>query len=290
MKIYKYLTILLLMTFCYSCLKKKDSENSKIPKIEGYHLLWNDEFDLNGKPNEKNWSFEHGFVRNDELQWYQEENANIQDGVLIIKGKRERIKNTNYNSQSNDWKINREYANYSSSSINTSNKFSFQYGILEVKAKIDTLSGLWPAIWTLGVSKPWPSSGEIDLMEYYQIENKPHILANAAWKGEQEVLWDSKQTPFKYFLKKDSNWATKFHVWKMDWTETHIKLYLDNELLNEIDLSKTNNPDGFNPFHQPHYVLLNLAIGSNGGNPTETKFPKEYIIDYVRVYQKNEKL
>lgn len=288
MKTSQYLSIVFFIVFAYSCSVNKNGKSAEIPKIEGYHLLWSDEFDQDGKPNQKNWSFEQGFVRNNELQWYQEKNANVKDGLLIIEGKREHIKNTNYNAKSTDWRKNREYAAYSSASINTRNQFSFQYGILEVKAKIDTLSGLWPAIWTLGITKPWPSNGEIDLMEYYQIDNKPHILANAAWQGVQKVLWDSEHISFNSFVKKDTNWSTKFHIWKMDWTKDFIKLYLDNELLNKVDLSKTQNPDGFNPFHQPHYVLLNLAIGSNGGDPSETNFPKQYIIDYVRVYQKDE--
>ena len=73
----------------------------------------------------------------------------------------------------------------------------------------------------------------------------------------------------------------------MDWDEKSIRLYLDDELLNETDLSTTVNPDGFQPFHQPHYVLLNLAIGGqNGGDPSNTKFPTRYEVDYVRVYQK----
>ncbi len=72
----------------------------------------------------------------------------------------------------------------------------------------------------------------------------------------------------------------------MHWTEDYIHMYLDEEMLKEIDLSKTFNPDGFNPFHQPHYILLNLAIGSNGGDASETEFPRTFEVDYVRVYQK----
>lgn len=72
----------------------------------------------------------------------------------------------------------------------------------------------------------------------------------------------------------------------MDWTKEYIRLYLDDKLLNEVDLTQTINPDGTNPFHQPHYILLNLAIGSNGGSPKSTTFPKKYEVDYVRVFQK----
>lgn len=221
------------------------------------------------------------------MQWYQKDNANIQDGLLIIEGRRERVKNENYVQGSKDWRKNREYAEYTSASINTSGKREFQYGMVEVRAKIDTARGMWPAIWTLGTSKGWPANGEIDIMEYYLVDGKPTILANAAWAHpESRAAWDDAKIPFFKFLAKDPDWPEKFHIWKMDWTEDYIRLYLDDELLNEIDLTKTINPDGFNPFHQPHYILLNLAIGATGGDPSDTPFPKEYLIDYVRVYQK----
>ena len=110
-------------------------------------------------------------------------------------------------------------------------------------------------------------------MEYYQIDGVPHILANAAWKGkERGVSWDSEAIPFTAFLEKDLEWPNKFHIWKMDWTEDYIKLYLDDELLNG--------------FQQPHYLLLNLALGSNGGELKDTSFPRSYEVDYVRIFQK----
>ena len=158
---------------------------------------------------------------------------------------------------------------------------------MEIRARIDTATGMWPAIWTLGIAKGWPANGEIDIMEYYLVKGAPTILANAAWAHERErAAWNEATVPFAHFLDKDPRWPEKFHIWKMDWTEDYIRLYLDDELLNEVDLSQTLNPDGFNPFHQPHYILLNLAIGSNGGDPSSTEFPRKYEIDYVRVYQK----
>ncbi len=254
---------------------------------EGFSLVWADEFDIDGKPDPENWSYEKGFKRNDELQWYQSQNANIKDGILVIEGIREQVKNDHYDPQSRDWRKNREFAEYTSSSINTRDKKQFLYGIVEVSAKIDTARGMWPAIWTLGVSKGWPANGEIDLMEYYLVNDQPTILANAAWKSPSgSAAWDGAQVPFTDFLEKDPDWHSKFHLWKMDWSEDYIKLYLDGELLNEVDLSKTTNPDGFNPFQQPHYLLLNLAIGSNGGDPTSTEFPRKYEVDYVRIYQR----
>jgi len=257
----------------------------KVPK--GYKLIWEEDFNTEGLVDNSKWNFEKGFVRNNELQWYQEANAIQTNGVMRIQGRREQVKNPEFEAGSNNWKKSREYADYTSSSINTRGKFKFQYGVLEVRAKIDPASGMWPAIWTLGVSKPWPANGEIDVMEFYQIKGEKTILANAAWADEtKRANWDEAKIPFSEFLEKDPNWTEKFHVWKMDWTESYIRIYLDDELLNEVNLTKTINPDGFNPFHQPHYILLNLALGSNGGDPSGTEFPREYLVDYVRVYQR----
>jgi beta-glucanase (GH16 family) len=85
----------------------------------------------------------------------------------------------------------------------------------------------------------------------------------------------------------DTNWIKKFHIWRMDWDNVSIRLFLDDQLLNEVLLSETVNPDGFNPFLQPHFILLNLAIGANGGDPSKSAFPIKYEVDWVRVYQKN---
>jgi beta-glucanase (GH16 family) len=274
-----------ILTLAFIFFLTQNSFGQKVPN--SYHIVWEEEFSEEGNVNSSRWNFEKGFVRNNELQWYQEANAIQKNGLLFIAGKRVRTKNPGYESGSDNWKKSREYAEYTSSSINTRGKYEFQYGILEVKAKIDTSAGMWPAIWTLGVTKPWPANGEIDVMEFYQIKGEKMILANAAWADDtKRANWDEAKIPFSEFLKQDPNWAEKFHVWKMDWTEDYIRLYLDDELLNEVNLTKTINPDGFNPFHQPHYILLNLALGSNGGDPSNTAFPKEYVVDYVRVYQK----
>jgi len=263
------------------------TSGEETPAQEGYVLVWQDEFNQGGRPDSANWSYEQGFKRNRELQWYKLGNARIEDGVLVIEGKREKVQNEFYDSSSKDWRKNREYADYTSASINTNGKKIFQYGIIEVRARIDTAMGMWPAIWTLGVSKGWPANGEVDIMEYYRVKGQPTILANAAWAHANErAAWDEQKILFSRFLAQDPEWAEKFHVWKMDWTEKYIRLYLDNELLNEVDLSQTLNPDGYNPFHQPHYILLNLAIGANGGDPAATDFPRKYEVDYVRVYQK----
>lgn len=264
-------------------------------------LVWSDEFNTAGPLNAADWNFEHGFVRNYELQWYQEDNAICRDGCLIITARHEQVKNPNYvkvdNSDPNrprrrrpDWRQQREYAEYTSASVNTRGKREFLYGTLEVRARIPVLEGAWPAIWTLGSQWHWPSCGEIDVMEYYRINDVPHILANAAWGNDNnQAVWNSKAIPFTHFTDRDPDWAQKFHVWRMEWHPEYLRIYLDDELLNDIELSKTVNGtygEGKNPFHTPQYFLLNLAIGGqHGGEPAPEKYPLRYEIDYIRFYQ-----
>lgn len=254
---------------------------------EGYQLVWSDEFNQDGAPNPDNWIYERGFVRNEEYQWYQEDNARCEDGLLVIEGRRERKSNPRYDENSRDWRRSRQRAEYTSACILTRGKHAWQYGRFEIRARFETKPGLWPAIWMLGVSGEWPACGEIDIMEYY----RGMILANACWASGRrwQAIWDDSKTPMKEF--NDPEWSSKFHIWRMDWDEDHIDITLDDKLLNTIDLAKTINQDSAqkNPFHQPHYLLLNLAIGgTSGGDPSETKFPTRYEVDYVRVYQKAE--
>ena len=211
-----------------------------------YRLVWSDEFDVDGKPS-KDWTFERGFVRNQELQWYQAENAYVKNGCLVIEGRREHRKNPNYEAGSNDWRKNREYIEYTSSSLTTRLSQQFLYGRFEVRAKIPVASGSWPAIWLLGNRWEWPQNGEIDMMEYYIKDGQPSILANACWGSNErwKAIWDSVVTPFTHFIEKDPAWADKFHILRMDRDKDFIRLYLDDELLNEIDLSQTIN-GGYN--------------------------------------------
>lgn len=259
-----------------------------------WKLVWSEEFNSDGPYNREVWEAEQGFVRNHEAQWYQEDNAYQKNGCLVIEARKEKRKNPTYKSEGRrDWRSEREYIEYTSSSLTTRRSFSFLYGRLEVRAKIPTAGGAWPAIWLLGKDMPWPSCGEIDVMEYYRIKDVPHILANAAWGNNQQysAVWNSKAIPFSHFTDKDPKWAEKFHVWRMDWNSEAIKIYLDDELLNDIPLSQTVNGSigqHLNPFMRPQYLLLNLAIGGdNGGKIDNEALPMKYEIDYVRVYQQD---
>ena len=231
---------------------------------DGYKLVWSDEFNHDGPLNPADWDFEHGHVRNNELQFYQPQNATCSNGCLVIEADRKDGK-------------------YTSASVNTRGKHSWLYGRFEVRAKIDTRPGSWPAFWTLGVKANWPACGEIDIMEYY----RNMLLANVAWAqngGTNGSVWNTVRKPLTEF---SADWSSQFHTWRMDWDHDFIRLYCDEQLLSTQDLSHTLNPDGTNPFHHPHFIMLNQAIGGTaGGDPSQTTFPVRFTIDYLRVYQK----
>lgn len=276
----KILVLILMLSLLMNC----SSENKTFTR-DGYKLVWADEFNKDGTPDSANWKYENGFARNHELQWYQPENATCKNGFLIIEGRKESSPNPNYIAGSKDWKKNRKTVDYTSSSINTEGKQTWKYGRFVMRGKIDISSGLWPAWWMLGVAGQWPANGEIDIMEYY----KGKLLANIACGTSKQynAEWHSKTKAVDSL--GGEKWASVFHIWRMDWDENAIALYVDNMLLNRVELSRLVNKDGsgINPFMQPQYMLLNMAIGGdNGGDVGKTVFPNKFIVDYVRVYQK----
>ncbi len=148
---------------------------------------------------------------------------------------------------------------------------------------------LWPSQYTEHSIKNSPyKNGKGDIMEFYRVNDVPTILANVAWGTRQPstAKWHTETIPLSNFLAIDQKWVEKFHIWKMDWNKDSINIYLDDRLLNTTLLNQTINADSSNPFLQPHFLLLNLAIGGNGGEPSKSATPVKYEIDYVRVYQK----
>ena len=268
------------------------SRESQVKRFgsEGYELVWSDEFSQDGAPNPKNWSFENGFVRNDEDQWYQRQNAVCKDGMLVITGREELKRNPNFVSGSTS-PAERKVIEYTSSSLMTKGHHRWTMGRFVMRAKIPYGEGMWPAFWAVGEYGEWPSCGEIDIMEYYQGK----LLANVAngTNSRWNAKWHSNSVKTKDL--GGSQWLEQFHVWRMDWDTEAIRLYVDGKLLNETKLVDTYNPNPKwgpkNPFHHPHYLIINLALGgNNGGDVGNAKLPAEYLIDYVRVYQREQDL
>jgi beta-glucanase (GH16 family) len=250
-----------------------------------WKLVWADEFNTNGAPSSKNWNYERGFERNNELQWYQPENAWCTNGLLVIEARRERKASPIFKAKSPDWRTRREWIEYTSASLTTRRLHQFKYGKFEMRARIDTRLGSWPAFWTLGSQRGihWPACGEIDIMEYYT----GTLLANFGWQTNGVISWNSAKKPLADF--GGDAWSKEFHIWTMEWETNRIDLLLDGKLMNHLDLASVDDADRGNPFHRPQYIILNQAIGGDcGGDPSNTTFPLRYEIDWVRVFQRGQ--
>lgn len=258
--------MLLIVTYflCFSCThSQKNTEGSTIVKT----LLWSDEFDYEGLPDNKKWSFEEGFVRNNEPQYYtvnREQNAYVKDGILRITALKEEYKG----------------AQYTSASINTKGKFEFTNGRLEVRAKIPTGNGIWPAIWTLGANidkVSWPLCGEIDIMEYWG--HNPNSIHANVHTGDYN---HSKGTGRGGSITVQKPWDD-FHIYAVEWYSDRLDFYYDTILY--YSCKKKGEGVGEWPFDDPQYLLLNLALISNRKNINDEIFPAIYLIDYVRYYK-----
>ncbi len=239
-------------------------------QAQEWNLVWSDEFEQAGLPDSKKWDYEVGFIRNNEKQFYTKErleNARIEDGMLIIESRKEAY----------------EGAEYTSASLHTANTVTWTYGRIEVKAKLPTGKGTWPAIWMLGThikKVGWPKCGEIDIME--NVGYDPDIIhAN---------IHTEKYNHMKGTNKGDKITIAKpfadFHVYAIEWSADRIDFFVDQNKY----FTYKNEGDGETswPFDQTFYLILNTAIGGTWGGQEgidDTIFPQKYFIDYVRVYQ-----
>lgn len=276
------------------------SESASAPKADpfapnppaGMKLVWSDEFNVDGRPDPANWTYETGYVRNHEAQWYRPESAEVRDGCLVITGEHHDQPLPNPRGAGGRFGFGGDNRpiEYTSACLITKGLHSFQFGRIEARVKAPLMEGSWPAFWTLGVSENWPSCGEIDIFEYY----KETVLANFCWSaagGQWSPEWSTVRIPLGDYRKDDPEWADKFHVYAMDWDENRIVLSVDGRAVNDSSIAGVKNAryrSVENPFRQPHYLLVNLALGGdNGGDVTKVPFPVHMYVDYVRVYQKN---
>ena len=255
-------------------------------KKEKLKLVWREEFNYKGLPDSTKWGYEVGHIRNQEQQYYtnaRKENAFVNKGVLTITGRKENFPNEFYKKENNDWKFKDSKAQYTSASINTLGKAGWQYGRIEVKAKLPQGGGIWPAIWMMGVNRTklgWPTCGEIDVMEF--IGNHPEDIYGTIHFPDP-VLNQHKSNGSKIIEKKLDK---GFHVYAIEWNEQTIDIYFDKQKYHSfpIDVAGLGSE---NPFRKPFYILINLAMGANWPGPIdESVLPQQFIIDYVRVYQK----
>jgi len=242
----------------------------------GMKLVWHDEFDREGLPDLAKWNPELGFVRNKGVarQIYQLPNARVEGGLLIIEARRERVASPFYKEGSDDWRQSQKFADYTSASFNTRGKGSWLYGRFEIRCKVDPRSSSWPAFWTFGDKGPWPHGGEIDIMEVYG----GNLVGNFWWGGAKRGE-DKRNARVKPISQFGPGWASKFHVWTMDWSADKITISLDGEVFHTQDVSQSVNADGAgrNPLREPQFLILNLAIGH--GDPGKVQFPIRFEVD-----------
>jgi len=254
-----------------------------------WRLVWSDEFDKDGLPDPAKWNYETGFLRNNEQQYYtagRKENARVENGLLIIEARKEQFKNPGFEAAgkgTNTWKRSREFADYTSASLTTRGKASWTYGRIEVRAKLPSGRGTWPAIWTLGANggQGWPACGEIDIMEFVgfepgivhaNIHTRKYNHVKKTGKGSQITIPDASE---------------KFHVYALEWDAEQLKFFVDDHPY----FTFRNEGIGSDawPYDKDQYLILNLAIGGEWGGQhgiDDAIFPQRYCIDYVRVYQK----
>jgi beta-glucanase (GH16 family) len=233
-----------------------------------WKLVWSDEFDYNGLPNSKKWDYEVGKIRNNEAQYYtkaRKENARVEDGKLIIEGRKEEYKGSHY----------------TAASLITLGKFSFQYGRVEVRAKLPKARGTWPAIWMMGEDHPlvgWPRCGEIDIME--------HVGFNPGFiHGTIHQINDEKKHWSKGEIVKVPDCTDAFHTYGLEWSKEGLTIFIDDNRYFEFPYQGP----GKWTFDRKMYLLINLAIGGQWGGANgidEAAYPQRYEIDYVRVYQR----
>ena len=244
---------------------------------DGWKLVWNDEFD-GEKLDYSKWECEINAFGggNNELQIYtdRKENVRVEGGSLILETHKGR---TGIAGTERD---------YSSGRIRSKNRGDWLFGKFEIKAKLPTGQGVWPAIWMLPTDEKygtWAASGEIDIMEFKGQE--PNRIWGTLHHGGP---WPNNKHTGDIFTSPDVDFSKDFHVFGLEWEKDAIRWYVDQKLVQtQKDWTSTGGPFPA-PFDQPFYMVLNVAVGGGFlGPPNEkTQFPQRMAVDYVRVYQR----
>jgi beta-glucanase (GH16 family) len=242
---------------------------SPTPGPIGWSLVFADEFEAAGGLDPAKWGYELGYIRNNEKQYYtsRAENVRAEGGNLVIEGRKEPYQGYGY----------------TSASVNTLGRFEFLYGKVEVRAKLPTGNGSWPAVWMLGTNRlqaGWPACGEIDIMENVgfdplRVHGSVHTAAYNHTIGTQKTASLTIADP-----------SQDFHVYSMEWTADQIEVLVDGQKFFTFRNEGTGSRAW--PFDKPQYLLVNLAIGGSWGGQKgidDSRFPSRYLVDYVRIYQ-----
>ncbi len=251
------------------------------PARASWSLVWSDEF--NGTSlNTADWNYEVGTGcpslcgwGNSELEYYRAENVTVSGGNLVITSRAESFGG----------------AGFTSGKITTKNKQAFLYGRIEMRARIPTGGGMWPAFWMLprdAVYGVWAASGEIDIME---ASNSTTSVGGTIHYGGS---WPNNTYSGGSYSLGGANFADDFHIYAIEWEPDAIRWYVDGVLFFTRTSSQwysdaaPANPRA--PFDQDFYIILNAAVGGNYTGCTSSgcvtaSFPQEFLVDYVRVYE-----
>ena len=230
------------------------------PVVDYTNLVFSDEFDIDGAPDTTKWGYDLGAGGwgNAEAQTYTDApaNATVSGGNLVITA----IKSG---------------SNYTSARLKSENKFEFTYGKVEVRAKLPTGGGTWPAIWMLGedyATNTWPGCGEIDIMEHKG--NVPNVIHGTLhYPGNSGGNGNGNTTTI-------TGASSDFHVYKTIWSPTSIQIFVDDVLFHSVPNSNAV------PFNHDFFLILNVAMGGTFGGAIDSSFTQSAMeIDYVRVYQ-----
>ena len=276
----------LCLVLCWACTSDEPEVDyplyvdNNIINYDDCRLVWSEEFDYEGLPNEDIWDYEEGYKRNYEHQDYKKKAlaySRVENGKLILEAHKDPHQSGNYN------------FGYSSASLVTKGKKTFKYGRIDIAAKIPTTRGILPVFWMLpenNIYGEWPLSGEIDIMEFYW---------GNYWGSQNE-----KNTINAFVCTEDSESGTAikpgngnattlenaYHLYSLVWKKKKIQILLDNKIIFSYDKT-SNNPSKW-PFDQDFHLLISLAVGGVKGGAwgmDETGFPKRMEIDYIRYYE-----
>ena len=240
-------------------------------QADKWKLIWSDEFEVNGLPDSTKWAYDiggHGWGNN-ELQYYtakRSKNARVENGILIVEAHQEPI----------------EDKSFSSARLVTRGKAAWSEGKIEVRAKLPSGVGTWPAIWMLASTVPlrWPEDGEIDIMEHVGFDHGT-VHGTIHTKKYNHIIGTQKANQIKV-----PDCAEQFHTYQLEWNKDVLKIGMDGVYY----FNYPNEKSGVDawPFDNKMYLILNLAVGGNWGGQKgvdKTIWPRKMEVDFVRVYQ-----
>jgi beta-glucanase (GH16 family) len=257
--------LLLACLAVYACFAAQAQENTK-----KWKLVWTEDF-KGTKLDTTRWNYEVNDQGggNNELQYYtaRDTNVYVKGGLLHIRGLKE-----DYLTR-----------HYTSARITTRHKADFTFGKMEIRAKIPTGRGMWPAIWMMPTDDKyggWPLSGEIDIMETKG--QHPDTLYGTMHFGQKPPNNKYKGTVTTH--EAPGGYGDGFHVYGIEWKKDTIAWFVDGRQFFETNSSMVTT--AAYPFNERFHFILNLAIGGEFvGNPDDSILPKEFLVDYIKVWE-----